>query len=308
MNNDGSSTSPQSKKWICCFTIIIIIICSSSLVSLPAIPRANASAGTRTFCNCVVIRMDDVQDYWLNSVQVALINLFESKNQSASLGLIMHYVGNDSKIVNKINQALTTHLFELDLHGWDHVNYTKMTENQQKTSLDKANSKMQNLFKTKSIVFIPPLDAFNNDSLKAMNSLGLRIISSGAEEENSFNQNRSIFSVDNNNSSNNATKTKSTTMIYHLPSTIFFKDFKNGVWVKTPFGDIMGNVTRNVKMHGYAVIVIHPQDFSQLNPAKRNVFINSIDQSQMADLSRIIDMLIAKGIHIVTFHNVVGIK
>ena len=38
--------------------------------------------------------------------QVALINLFESKNQSASLGLIMHYVGNDSKIVNKINQAL----------------------------------------------------------------------------------------------------------------------------------------------------------------------------------------------------------
>lgn len=293
--------SPQSKKWVCCFTIIIII-CTPSLVNLPLILRANANTA-KSFCNCVVIRMDDVQDYWLNSVQVALMNLFESKNQSASLGLIMHYVGNDSKIVNKINQALPTRLFELDLHGWNHVNYTKMTENEQEDSLGKANLKMQNLFKTKSIVFIPPLDVFNNNTLKAMDALGIRIISSAPYEENYVNQNRSVF-VANHNNNNNINKTKSTTIVYHLPSTIFFKDFENGKWVKTPLNDIMGNVTRNIRIYGYAVVVIHPQDFAK---SVNGVSTNIVDLSQIADLSRLMDLITLKGIHIVPFHKIVGI-
>jgi peptidoglycan/xylan/chitin deacetylase (PgdA/CDA1 family) len=299
MYNEGYSGGPQLGKWIFCL-IMIATICTSSLLNLTIIPRLNASTGTgsNTFCNCVVIRMDDVQDYWLNSVQVALMNLFESKNQSLSLGLIMHYVGNDSKIVNKVNQALSRGLFELDIRGWDHVNYTKMTENDQKNSLAKANLRMQHLFRTKSLVFIPPLDVFNNDTLKAMHALGLRIISSAQYEEKSFNQNRSVFV-----SNNNLNKTKST-MIYHLPSTSFFKVFDKGKWVKTPLNDIMGNVTRNIKLYGYAVIVIHTQDFARY---VNGVFINSVDESQMVDLSRLIDSLTSEGIHIVPFHKVVGI-
>lgn len=300
MNNEGCYMSTQSKKWVCCLTTLIII-CTSYLANLPDIQIAHANTRAKSFCNCVVIRMDDVQDYWLNSVQVALINLFESKNQSASLGLIMHYVGNDSKIVNKINQALPTRLIELDLHGWNHVNYTKMTENEQKDSLAKANLKMQNLFRTKSIVFIPPLDVFNNNTLKAMEALGIRIISSAPYEENHFNQNRSVFIANHNN---NTSKTRSTSMIYHLPSTIFFKDFENGKWVKTPLNDIMGNVTRNIKTYGYAVVVIHPQDFAK---SVNGVFTNFVDHSQIADLSRLMDLITLKGIHIVPFHKIVGI-
>jgi hypothetical protein len=53
-------------------------------------------------CNCVVFRMDDIQDYWLNSVQSAVMDLFLSKGQNLSLGLITHAVGNDSKIVDNL--------------------------------------------------------------------------------------------------------------------------------------------------------------------------------------------------------------
>ena len=79
--------------------------------------------------------MDDIQDDWLNSAQVAVMNLFLSKNQSLSLGSIMHIVGNDFKIVDKVKEGFHKGLFELDLHGWDYVNYTKLNENQQREIL-----------------------------------------------------------------------------------------------------------------------------------------------------------------------------
>ena len=41
--------------------------------------------------------------------------------------------------------------------------------------------------------------------------------------------------------------------IYHLPATIFFKDFENNKWVKTRLKDIIGNVTRNIARYGYGV-------------------------------------------------------
>jgi peptidoglycan/xylan/chitin deacetylase (PgdA/CDA1 family) len=115
--------------------------------------------------------MDDIQDDWLNSAQVAVMNLFVSKNQSLSLGSIMHIMGNDSKIVDKVKEGFHKGLFELDLHGRDHINYTKLNENQQRDSLSNADAKMERLFGAKSIVSIPPYDVFNNDTIKAMVNL-----------------------------------------------------------------------------------------------------------------------------------------
>ena len=81
----------------------------------------------------------------------------------------------------------------LDAHGWDHINYTKLSQNEQKQSLNNASMKMEKMFGIKPIVFIPPFDTFNNDTLSAMKKIGMDIISSGLHEENRFDQNRSIF-------------------------------------------------------------------------------------------------------------------
>src|SRR5690348_6459102 len=56
-------------------------------------------------CKCVVFRMDDIQDGWIDNAQMAPMNLFTSKNQSLSLGLIMNYLGNDSKFLDKVHQG-----------------------------------------------------------------------------------------------------------------------------------------------------------------------------------------------------------
>ena len=122
--------------------------------------------------------MDDIQDYWLEQGQMTPMDLFISKNQSLSLGLIMHAVGNDSKITNKVREGYQKGLFELALHGWDHIDYTKLSEQKQRDTLQMANEKMRYLFGITSRIFMPPYDPFNNDTLKAMSQQGIQILSS----------------------------------------------------------------------------------------------------------------------------------
>jgi peptidoglycan/xylan/chitin deacetylase (PgdA/CDA1 family) len=281
-------------------------------------------------CNCIIFRMDDIQDYWLSSVQTAVMDLFLSKNQSISLGLIMHAVGNDSKIVSKAKDGLDKGLFELDLHGYDHIDYTKLNEKAQTNSLYQANAKMQKLFGIKSIVFIPPFDVFNNDTIRAMKEDGIRIISSAAHEENSFNQNKSIFTAKNHEDTNNGetmmittrnnnnynsdvsakdnnNKTSQTSyqVVYHIPATIFFKVYEDGKWVRTPLKDIIGNTTKNIANYGYAVLVLHPQDFAKLNGGETTTPINSVDEKEILNLSKLIDYFLSKNMKIVSFHKVI---
>jgi len=268
----------------------------------------NITSTTASSCKCIVFRMDDIQDDWLNSAQVAVMNLFVSKNQSLSLGSIMHIMGNDSKIVDKVKEGFHKGLFELDLHGWDHINYTKLNENQQRDSLSKANAKMERLFGAKSIVSIPPYDVFNNDTIKAMGELGIKIISSGPAEEDSFDQNRTIFVANGTRATtttthdNNKGPINKSTTIYHLPATIFFKSFDNNKWVKTPLKDIIGNVSRNIARYGYGVIVIHPQDFAK--SVNATTFSNSIDQKEVLDLSKLLDLFLSNNIRIMSFDKV----
>ena len=277
-----------------------------------AFARTSSITGTTasSSCKCIVFRMDDIQDYWLNSAQVAVMNLFLSKNQSLSLGLIMHIVGNDSKIVDKVKQGFHKGLFELDLHGWDHINYTQLNENQQRDSLSKANAKMERLFGAKSVVSIPPYDVFNNDTIKAMGQLGIKIISSGPAEEDSFDQNRTIFVANGSRAAattithdNNKGPINNSATIYHLPATIFFKFFDDTKWVKTPLKDIIGNVTRNIARYGYGVIVLHPQDFAK--PVNATTFSNSIDQKEVLDLSKLIDFFVSNNIRIISFQKLI---
>jgi peptidoglycan/xylan/chitin deacetylase (PgdA/CDA1 family) len=237
-----------------------------------------------TACNCVVFRMDDVQDYFGSNGTTAVMDQFISKNQSLSLGLIMNEIGNDSKIINKVREGQQKGLFELASHGWNHTDSSKLNEKDQKGSLIKANEKMQHLFGKTSDIFIPPFGSFNNATIKAMTSLGLRILSSDNDAEIKF---------ESQNGSQNAT---SQAIIYHLPSTSTFKEFLGGKWIKHPIANIHSDVDNSIKKYGYAVITLHPQDFIGVD--KNGKFNKTLDRNEIKDLSQLIDFILAKNIHI----------
>ncbi len=261
-------------------------------------------------CNCVVFRLDDIQDYWLNSVQKQIIDIFLNRNQTLSAGLIMHLVGNDSKILQKIKEGIHKGLLELDIHGWNHIDYTTLSEIEQSDSLSHANEKMESLFDKNSSIFIPPLSVFNNDTIKAMSNLKFDILSSDYPTESKFDQNKSIF-IDKGNLQNglvNEAKLKNKTKIYHIPGTIFFKDFQYGQWIKTPIKEIIKNIFENIAKYGYAVIVLHPQDFATIvhnRDISTVTYINSINNNEISDLIKIIDYLLSNNIKVKGFEQII---
>ncbi len=73
-------------------------------------------------CQCVAFRMDDIQDYWLDDVQVGVIHEFERQNASLTAGIIGNYFGQDGKIVGTVSDALKkdSPRFVVANHGWNH--------------------------------------------------------------------------------------------------------------------------------------------------------------------------------------------
>jgi len=253
----------------------------------------------RSNCNCVVFRMDDIQDYWMRSAQLAAMNQFTDRNQSLTLGIIMGIIGNDSEIVNKVRDGSDSGLFELAVHGWNHTDYTKLSEEEQRNSMYNSNTKMRELFGNASEIFIPPLNAFNNDTVNAMQQVGMKIIDA----------NSSSFDELELNGSNNESQTLSSPptqskSFFYIPSTIAFKDYYQDKPIKNSVQNIINNVTQSVSAHGYAVIIFHPQDFVKIDP--NGVLTDELDANEINDLSRLIDLILSNNIRIGSFSEIIA--
>ncbi len=251
-------------------------------------------------CYCVIFRMDDIQDYGFLQGQIAPMDLFISKNLSMSLGLIMHVIGNNSNIINKVKEGQEKKLFELALHGWDHIDYSKLSEQQQQYFLQKANEKMKQIFGNTTNIFFPPLDPYNNDTIKVLDRLNFSIISSLGYEENILNHGKNIFNTKGKFNNNNLQEKT----IFHIPGTITFKSYVNGTWVSIPMDKIMTVLSANIKKYGYGVVVMHPQDF--LISDKNGKFTNVVNNTEISNLSHLINSIQSKNEHIVTFSQLIN--
>jgi peptidoglycan/xylan/chitin deacetylase (PgdA/CDA1 family) len=260
-------------------------------------------------CNCVVFRMDDIQDYFVRSAQLAIMNQFTERNQSLTLGIIMNAIGNDSEIINKVKQGNSSGLFELAVHGWNHTNYINLTEEEQRLSLEDARKKMIKLFGNASELFIPPYNAFNDNTLNAMRQVEMKIIDGNAS---SIDQ---LQLKGNSNDSSNNTKESATTLpspleskkIFYIPATISFKDYYGGKYLRNSDQSILNNVTNSIDIYGYAVVVLHPQDFMRI--AANGSLTSTIDQNEINDFSHLLNLMSSSNnIRIGSFAQIVQVR
>lgn len=295
-----------------CKTVAFILISLLVACIIPNPVFATVKSDENTFCNCVVFRMSSIQDNWINDTQILLMDTFIDRGLNLTLGLQMHNIGNDSSITNKISEGYKKGLFELGLHGWDHVNYTKLSEDEQRISLLMANEKMQKLFGNKSDVFIPPYNEFNGDTVKAMTEVRLKVLSSSLYEEYSFNQGKSIFIAKTRANENNYTSFSNVIntnahKIYHLPTTSELERYQNNTWIKMSVDKILEDIFESIDSYGYAVISVQPQSFLKVDKVGRPNFTKpEIDVQNLHDLSFIIDTLLNKKVKIASYYNIVN--
>jgi peptidoglycan/xylan/chitin deacetylase (PgdA/CDA1 family) len=204
----------------------------------------------------------------------------------------MHRIDPTSPVVEKIKEGKQKGLFELDLHGWDHVDYSQMSKEEQLGTLQQASDKMNTIFGQRSQVFIPPYNKFNGDTIGVLYSIGVKIFSSDTSVD------KNPYFV-----ANGINQDKSHVILYHLPAMTSFKDDNgNGTWIKIPIQTILNDVDDSVNRFGYAVVLLHPQNFAVM---ENNVFVDTVDENEIKDLSLLIEQMESEHLRITTFENVV---
>ena len=281
--------------------LLIILFIISNIIILPydSFSQEVVNDGIIHKCNCVVFRMDDIQDYWIQEGQITPMDIFISKNQSLTLGLIMNAIGNDEKIINKVREGSDSGLFELAINGWNTTDYTKLSQKEQEYSLNLANQKMQTLFGNISDIFIPPEGSFDNSTIKAMNRNNIEILSNTIYAEDNINEGKSRLIADSGIANN-------TDGVFHIPNTISLKYYMGNKWIKNSIEDILNNITRDLEKYGYSIIALRPQHFMKVN--SNGDLTNSLDKGEVEDLSRLIDSILLRHINITSFSKLLGIK
>ncbi|AIC14356.1 polysaccharide deacetylase family protein [Nitrososphaera viennensis] len=256
-------------------------------------------------CNCVIFRLDDVQDFWLVTVQSAVIDKVVERNESLDLAIIMNHIGNDPAIVGKVRESIATGLIETSLHGWNHVDYRTLPLKEQQETLETANQKMEELFGSKTRIFVAPYNAYNDDTLEAASQAGLTILSSEFDEEMG-----SIYDPDEPDSPDNkiykaaaGSDLKDQYGVYHLPQAIGFYTYDSEPPTKTPLTRIESQIDSTIASYGYAVVTLHPQDFT-VKDANNNP-TEAISQTEIDDLDALITWINDQGYHIGTFSSTV---
>jgi peptidoglycan/xylan/chitin deacetylase (PgdA/CDA1 family)/3D (Asp-Asp-Asp) domain-containing protein len=281
---------------------VIAILTFSNFILQPSFSTEIISYGNNgtahTNCNCVVFRLDDIQDYWITSGQLALMDQFTSRNQSLTLGIIMGIIGNDSALVNKVREGSNSGLFELAVHGYNHTHYTGLSEEEQRNSMFDSNRKMSALFGNASEIFIPPHNAFNDDTISAMKQVGMKILNANYS---SFDE---LELKGNNESQTLSSELMQSKNISYIPSSVSFKDYYGGQYIQNSVENIFNNVTQSISTYGYAVIIFHPQDFMKIDA--NGTVTEALDDNPLRDLSNLIDLILSNNIQIGSFSEIIA--
>ena len=250
------------------------------VLSVTLIPSYHALAYSPASCQCVAFRLDDVQDYWLDSVQTKIIDTFHQKNASLTIGIIGNAIGKDPSLVNDIKSKLgRTPKLEIANHGWNHEDFTQFSREQQNMFMSSTNDKISNIFGIVPSMFIPPFDTANSDTMIAFLENNFRYISSDVSQD-------PPAPVANN------------TRVFHIPGTAQTSDLSsNGnIWTHQDDQHLLVTIMSDIQKYGYSVLILHPPEYAI---KIHSHYANEVDKAQIQNLGLLIDSIKRSGIKIV---------
>ncbi len=285
------------KDFVCLLSIVMVLNLSSFILqpSFSEIISYGNNGTAHSSCNCVVFRMDGIQDYYVRAGQLAAMNQFIFRNQSITLGIIMGGIGNDSEIISKVKQGSDSGLFDLAINGWDFTDYTTLSEEEQRNALSDSTRKMVDLFGNSSEIFIPPYDSFNDDTVNAMKQVNMKILTGNMSSIDQLQ-----LKVSDNESQSLLSSSIESRNIFYVPATIGLKAYHGGEYTQNSLQSIFNNATQSISAYGYAVIVIQPEDLMQIDANGDPTDV--VDDNQINVLSRLIDFMLLNNIHVGSFY------
>jgi len=236
---------------------------------------------TITNCNCVVFRLDNIQDYWLSNVQAKVIDVFDEKNASLTIGIIGKAFGNDTVLTDHIKSKIKTGLIDVGINGWSFEDFSALDKSEQTQLLEQSKKKISTTLDTVPSVFIPPYGKSNNDTFYAMIDNDMYFISGNT---------------------NTLIPSSLAGEIHSYPPTTFTDTIQQYNANQSMTNDqIMTNIRNSIQVNGYALVTINFQDYAQNNGT---VKINMPDNDKIQKLESLIDNVRNNGYQIVTIKEI----
>ena len=255
------------------------------VVSMIFIPAYPVLAYSKTSCQCVSFRLDDIQDYWLDSVQTKIIDTFHQKNASLTIGIIGNHIGQDFKLVHDVKTKLgKTPALEIANHGWNHEDFTQFSRDQQGVLMKNTNGKISTLFGVTPSAFIPPFDTINSDTMIAFFENNFKYISADVSQDNSSSFTKSV-------------------QVYHVPGTAQISNLtgNDNIWRHYDNQHVLVKIMSDIHKYGYSMVILHPPEFAQ---RLHSHYTNDVDATQINNLGLLIDSIKKNGIKIVTMDQI----
>ena len=234
-----------------CPTWMLVLLLISGCGSVKPAERSMQTQG-RHIPEPLVVRFDDVQDYWLSEVQQAVLKLFVEERIPATLAVIGGFIGEDEPLLRTIRGG--GELFEIANHGWHARNAADGKSLLLSQPLDtsvmeiaRANDHLTTLFGVKPRVFIPHQFELPSELPARLAPLGFTHVSAYL----------------------NSTQGN---VLRHVPANV------STSWPATVGGELRGeaalfeDIEKAARASDCVVLVMHPQDFStadeRLDPAR----------------------------------------
>ncbi len=230
-------------------------------------------------CNCVSFRLDGLQDYWLNNIQYDLINLFSKNNIPLTVGVIIDSFGNDPYLMDLVKNKINDKQLEIANHGLDSTPFTIFDEQKQNEMLQESTNKIYEKLNVTPTIFIPPENRFNEDTKKVLIENGYTYLSASMLNDSP------PFPLKNES-------------LYRFPAVATTGEYvpsQNrilGISSDRTFSDAF----EGVEKYGFAVITIHPQEFSVF---KGGEYTNVINSDHFNELETLIKKIKTQNIKIV---------
>ena len=218
-------------------------------------------------CNCISFRLDDVQDYWLAETQVEIIELFAEKNIPLTIGVIGSLIGSDDRITDILKKNIEEERIELANHSWNNDVLIDLDKNSQEKFILDTNESIFEIFGVSPVTFIPPENKYNEVTTEILKTNGFTHLSSHIDENN--------FALNDDD------------LFYHVPSTtetaiLLIPSFE---WELREIDHIKEKIYQSISQNGYAVIMMHPQEFSLNEDGEYDI----PNQGTLANLSLLLD-------------------
>ena len=228
-------------------------------------------------CNCVAFRLDNVQDDYLNNVQMKIVELFEQKNQALTIGVIGTVFGSDDVLVNFLKESIDDYSQLEIANQVSETVITSLDPAEQRKLIRDTNKVISDNLGVSPSVIIPPFGFYDDNTVSILEQEGIDTISSTSSLD------LPPYSFDGS--------------ILHFPSTTASNVIEPGkFWHGKTSTQVIDDIEFSMRDYGFAVVQLYPQEHSKRNGWN---FDNTVDIKQLYELSILIDKVNEKGLTIV---------